>query len=161
MTEIHSSNNSGDFVVLNRLNYNEVEIEFVDTGGRRTVSAGSIRRGEVLDKMKPSREGVGFIGVGKYKSSIKGINTKCYQTWSDMLRRCYNAVLHKKFPTYKDCTVCTSWLNFQNFASWFDLNYIEGCELDKDLRVAGNKVYSPSTCMFVTQAENSAKGARV
>lgn len=35
------------------------------------------------------------------------------------------------------------------------MNYIEGFELDKDILVKGNKVYSPETCCFVPKEVNS------
>ena len=75
-----------------------------------------------------------------------------------MLRRCYNKKSHKKHPTYVDCKVCEEWLNFQNFAKWYENNYyeVEGerMELDKDILVKGNKVYSPDTCIFVPKTIN-------
>ena len=60
-------------------------------------------------------------------------------------------------PTYIGCTVCIEWNNFQNFAGWFNENYIEGYDLDKDIKVNGNKVYSPVTCLIVTPKENTIK----
>ena len=60
-----------------------------------------------------------------------------------------------RHPTYKDVTVCEEWHNFQNFAKWFEDNYVEGFELDKDILVKGNKIYSPETCCFVPKEINS------
>ena len=60
--------------------------------------------------------------------------------------------------TYIGCTVCELWHNFQNFAEWYDENYsagMEGYHLDKDIKIKGNKVYSPSTCMFVKPGDNT------
>lgn len=96
---------------------------------------------------------VGYLGEGKYKASENSENTKCYNSWHDMLRRCYDPKLHKKRPTYKNCEVCEEWLNFQNFAKWYEDNYYEVDDkkmcLDKDILVKGNKIYSPKTCIFV------------
>ena len=41
-----------------------------------------------------------------------------------------------------------------NFSIWYDTNFIPGWELDKDIRIKGNRQYSPSTCMFVPKEIN-------
>lgn len=78
----------------------------------------------------------------------------CYTLWKDMLARCYNPNVLKRYPTYIGCTVCKEWLLFSNFKKWFDENYIEGYDLDKDIIIKGNKVYSPETCCFVPHKLN-------
>lgn len=100
--------------------------------------------------------GVGIVGEGKYSAGAgtKNIHTKQYTTWYSMLRRCYDEKEHKINPCYKECKVCDEWLNLQVFGEWFDKNYIEGYQLDKDLLVKGNKIYSPETCCFIPQEIN-------
>ena len=65
----------------------------------------------------------------------------------------------EKEPTYKECTVCTEWHNFQAFAEWYENNYYEipneSMSLDKDILFKGNKIYSPETCVFVPKNINS------
>lgn len=78
-------------------------------------------------------------------------NDKSYQTWTNMIRRCYSG----KYITYAECTVSDEWKYFSNFKKWFDENYIEEFHLDKDILVKGNKVYSPDTCRFVPQYLNN------
>lgn len=78
-----------------------------------------------------------------------------YKVWLGMLTRCYSAKFLVKHPTYKECTVCSSWLVFSNFRTWMEQQDYEGKCLDKDLLVKGNKTYSPSTCIFVTNAINN------
>ena len=78
-----------------------------------------------------------------------------YTTWSGILHRCYSPKWHKKYPTYIGCSVCDEWLYLSNFKEWFDKNYVEGYQLDKDILVKGNKVYSPETCCFVPREINS------
>ena len=103
--------------------------------------------------------GVACIGEGNYKSRDENHKkTKCYITWHTMLERCYNLKTQEKHPSYKNCKVCDEWLNFQNFARWYYENYYEienerMC-LDKDILVKGNKIYSPDTCIFVTNRIN-------
>ena len=96
-------------------------------------------------------------GINDYMGKIR-INKKLiesYSHWYKMIERCYSEEKNKIFPTYADCSVCSSWMLFSNFKIWFDKNYIKGYELDKDILIKGNKVYSPSTCCFVPKSINS------
>jgi len=101
---------------------------------------------------------VGYLGYGKYKCSFNRKATKCYNTWKCMLERCYDLTCKLKHPTYQDCIVCEEWHNYQNFAKWYDENFYQinnkTMELDKDILVKGNKVYSPENCIFVSNDIN-------
>ena len=57
---------------------------------------------------------------------------------------------------YRDCSVAPEWYNWENFKAWFDANYVEGYQIDKDILVQGNKVYGPDTCKFVPKSLNVA-----
>ena len=76
-------------------------------------------------------------------------NTKAGLLWNSMIRRCYSPKALKRRNTYSDCEVCEDWLIFSNFKRWFDKNYVEGYQLDKDILHKGNRVYSPDSCCFV------------
>ena len=78
-----------------------------------------------------------------------------YQKWISMLKRCYSKRYLQKHQTYTNCVVCKEWLTLSNFAQWFYANYTEGYQLDKDILIKGNKVYSPETCCFVPQRINT------
>lgn len=78
-----------------------------------------------------------------------------YLKWKDMLMRCYSEKYLAKNPSYRGCTVCEEWLTFSNFKSWMEQQDWEGKELDKDLLLKGNKLYSPSTCIFIDQVLNT------
>ena len=81
--------------------------------------------------------------------------TDAYNRWHGMLKRCYYSKERtKRRQSYADCVVCSEWLRFSVFKQWYDANYIEGCALDKDILVKGNRVYSPETCCFVPQEIN-------
>ena len=78
-----------------------------------------------------------------------------YRAWVDMLRRCYSAKYQEKYPTYVGCTVSKDWLTFTNFKSWMEKqDFGKDRHLDKDLLFEGNRIYSPETCVFVTQMVN-------
>lgn len=73
-----------------------------------------------------------------------------------MFKRCYDPKSLARDPTYIGCTVHPDWHNFQNFAKWFECQYrTDGWQLDKDLTIEGNKVYSSDTCTFVPHQINS------
>lgn len=96
------------------------------------------------------------VAIFDYNNIIKKntIEYKSYTVWYSMIRRCYSYIYQKNKPTYEGCTVCDEWLYFSNFKKWFDENYIEGFQLDKDIIIRGNKVYSPQTCCFVPKEIN-------
>lgn len=91
------------------------------------------------------------------KINIDGKEVKCpfYKKWSSMLSRCYSEKYQKKQITYKECSVCDEWLLFSNFKSWMEKQDWNGKHLDKDILIQGNKIYSPDTCLFITQAINN------
>ena len=96
---------------------------------------------------------IGYIN-GKQKQKLSWI-CPFYSRWKRMLERCYSSKHHERHPTYIGCTVCEEWLTFSNFKAWMETQDWEGKELDKDILVIGNKVYSPETCAFVTAEINS------
>ena len=78
-----------------------------------------------------------------------------YSVWVSMLNRSYCKKSHQKKLTYIGCSVVDEWLTFSKFKSWMIKQDWKGKALDKDVLVQGNKVYSPLTCIFVTQSINS------
>ena len=152
--EVYPSKNYGDMEVVEYVSAIKVLIRFVNTDYTKYAEASNIRKGEVKDITAPSVCGVGYVGIGSYASDHFS-----YKRWNNMLERCYGPGHEVKFPHYIGCTVVPEWHNFQVFAAWFDDNYVEGYELDKDIKVPGNRVYGPDTCIFVTQAENMVEAA--
>lgn len=89
-------------------------------------------------------------------TDLKGASKlKSYRYWVAMHNRCKNG-RDEVQPQYSGVTVCEEWKLFSNFDAWFDNNYIEGYQLDKDLLVHGNKLYSPDTCVFIPGELNRA-----
>lgn len=156
INKIYTSKNYGDFKVKEYFNSLSVRIKFVATGYEVVTRAKDIRVGNVKDKLKPSVCGVGFVGSGKYKPSIKCKETKVYIAWKGILSRCYGKYAATKYPTYKNCSMSEKWHNFQKFAEWYKQNYIDGYHLDKDILQRGvkYKVYSEDTCVFLSPKEN-------
>ena len=77
-----------------------------------------------------------------------------YQRWKTMLKRCYSDKYQSINPTYLGCSTCDDWLTFSRFKAWMENQDWECKQLDKDLLIEGNKVYSPDTCIFVLQIVN-------
>lgn len=78
-----------------------------------------------------------------------------YQVWHSMLQRCYSSKLQVRRPTYLGCTVVEEWHSFMAFRAWMIRQDWQGKQLDKDILVAGNKIYSPSACIFVSRSINN------
>lgn len=157
---IYQSSESGNFEVIEYINYSNVKVRFLSTGFIKTASKRQVLNGNIKDPMHKRVYGIGFIGIGNQNRSSKGISNQIYNSWYGMLTRCYSKKYLIKKPTYIGCSVCGEWHNFQVFANWFNENYPKDggrYELDKDIKVDGNKIYSPLTCMFVTQQENTEK----
>ena len=142
-------------------NSKDIIVKFEDTGYELNTRMSQFLTGDVRDPLYPSVYGHGYIGVGEYKVSIKQKHTPAYNAWYDMLKRCYCKEYSKKHNTYEEAEVCEEWLNFQNFAKWFYDNYYEidnvnqRMELDKDILIKGNKIYSPKTCVFIPKRINT------
>jgi len=113
-----------------------------------------IKRGVVKYPLHPSVFGVGYIGIGKYKSRNGKEACPSSQIWRSMLQRCYCEKSSEKNITYKDVTVCDEWLNMQTFSKWYYDNFVPGFALDKDLLSGESKIYSPETCIFIPSELN-------
>lgn len=106
--------------------------------------------GSVRNPYDKSVYGFGIVG-NKYSS-----HTKEYQAWHNILTRCFDNIYKEKYPTYQNAVCCEEWALYENFYEWlheqenFDkwLNN-NGWNIDKDIIIKGNKVYSPETCCLV------------
>ena len=151
---------SGDFKIVKYHDNRNVEIQFLKTGYETTVQLVQVKSGEVKDSYLPSVYGVGVLGT-KYPSKINGVLTKEYDLWHSMLGRCYSDTYKKKHPTYEYCEVGDNFKSYEYFYEWCNKqigfsNDGNGnpFQLDKDLLVKGNKVYSEDSCVFLPQEIN-------
>ena len=154
--KVCKSLNSGVFKILKYNGSKSVEIQFLKTGFETTAQLGDIKSGSIKDPYSPSVYGVGIVGT-KHPSKISGRNTKEYTLWRNMLQRCYSTILKKKHPTYKDCKLSDNFKSYEYFYEWCHSQIgfgNEGWQLDKDLLVNGNKVYSENTCVFIPNEVN-------
>jgi hypothetical protein len=90
----------------------------------------------------------------------RGVRVVCpyYVKWRGAIKRCYSKVYLQQAESYLGCTVCEEWKSFNAFKAWVDSqpnrDWIN-CHLDKDLLLKGNRVYSPSTCIFIPHNINT------
>lgn len=118
-------------------------------------------KGNIKNPYFPELYGVGYIGI-KYPTRNKKKKSKEYAAWSTMLERGYSQRLKKIYPTYQETSVCKEWHNFENFYEWIHSQenfekWLSGerWEVDKDIIVKGNKIYSPETCVLVPPSINN------
>lgn len=152
-------NNQGELMTI--IDYRgafDMTVRFEDTQTTRDCRYANFKRGKVKDNFLPIASGVGFLG------DIEKVDPKdrekggAYRIWVDMIARCYDKVRYPKYKTYNDCSVCDEWHCYANFKKWYDENFYriddETMCIDKDIIVKGNKIYSPETCVFVSQKIN-------
>jgi hypothetical protein len=148
----------GKITILKYFNSANCTIKFEDGTILKNVQYYRVVTNNVKNPMKPNFFGVGYIGIGKFSMKKESVSRNCINSWTNMLSRAYNKKVLEVRPNYKDVTVCEEWHNFQNFAKWYKNNYnletMKGWQLDKDILVKGNKIYSPDTCCFVPQEIN-------
>lgn len=169
----YQSKKSGEFTVLD-ITKGIYTIKFHDTGTIIKTGAQCVYNGSARDPYARTVHGVGMIGEGEYKPSIRtidGRSTKspAYSLWANMLQRCYIDPANGRRPTYQTCTVHPDWHNYQTFCN--DIKQLDGyglwvayhaglggekIELDKDVLCKGRdiKEYGPNTCKFITKGDN-------
>ena len=96
-------------------------------------------------------------------SEISHIDDCNYTVWYSMLQRCHNSKIHKQKPTYSGCAISDNFKSLTYFLDWVKQqighNSRDGegrkFNLDKDILIKGNKVYSENTCVFVPMEINN------
>lgn len=96
---------------------------------------------------------------GKWQRTVrfgeKVVHTRAGLLWENMQSRVRRGGAHQRnFPAYVGVTC--EFADFQDFAEWCQtqVGYSGGFELDKDLLLKGNTVYSKSTVVFLPTAIN-------
>jgi hypothetical protein len=123
-----------------------VEYEIITTQG-------NLKKGVVHDKYSPSFAGKGILG-----DAVVDVKSQEYVAWAGMIKRCY--IFYENKPTarvnYEGCEVADHFLYYPNFTGWFGKQFVQPkWQLDKDLLVKGNKIYSAETCVFLPRALNT------
>ena len=159
-----TTKNYGKCFIIDYKGRGDVTVMFYDPVGVTKCGIDNLNKGCVANPSyhfkHPTVYGVGIVGQGKYTPyNYKRI----YKIWTSLIQRCYDESFKKRCPTYEDVEVCKKWHNFQNFAEWCNSQKLsdvkddngKSYQLDKDILVKGNKIYSPETCCFVPSEINS------
>ena len=115
-------------------------------------------------RMIPRIHGVGYLGIKHRANGLGNKRTKQYNAWVNMLTRCYSERYLKEHPTYLGCHTSKLFECYSDFYDWCDaqIGFGEyGFQLDKDLLIKGNKLYSENTCVFIPQEINKIFTKRV
>lgn len=94
-------------------------------------------------------------GVGVNDVDYNVFKDKEYRIWQKMLSRCFDEKTKQRQPSYINVSCCDSWLHLSKFIKDIrsldnhEMAISESWELDKDILVKGNRVYSLETCCFV------------
>ena len=138
-------------VIVEYVNSQDITIQFKTTNELVKTEYGAFIKGNVKSHFTASVYGVGITGLELTVDENGGV-LDSYKCWKAMLSRCYSAKYQEKQPTYIGCTVCDDWLFYPNFKNWYNENYYEidnqTSQLDKDVLIKDNKLYSPETCVF-------------
>lgn len=137
-------------------NANDITIQFLDDYKTEINSSWfNFQTGGIKNPMFPTVCNVGIVGneipIVKHGQKIKE-----YQTWVNMIKRCYKYHNTSRDQAYNDCSLDKDWLYFPNFYQWIisQPNYDKWKEnsswnIDKDILYKGNRIYSKNTCCLV------------
>lgn len=158
--QIFPTKRDGDVCIINIADKNHYTVMFLENIYVTNVRVDILFSGHIKNYMKPVVYGIGYVGDGPWMTSINRKTTKTYKTWNDILQRCY-APRHENHKfNWSDVTVHSDWLNFQNFAPWYEEQFNKHgkvnfkWEVDKDLLFPGNRQYGPNVCCLIPQAIN-------
>lgn len=133
----------GEYLIVEHHNSEKAKIRFLNTGYEYYATIKHIRDREVKDRLFVNKYGLIYGG--------RQSNPVAYKCWYNMIMRCSS-----RDKSYLNCEVCEEWLNFSKFNKWFQSQYRQdGWHLDKDIRMRGNKIYSPDTCCFIPSELNT------
>ena len=143
--------------IVEYVNSKDITVQFKATGELVKTRYDVFVKGLVKSHFTASVYGIGIKGTEVTRDETGNV-LDSYSCWQNMLQRCYSAKFQEKRPTYKGCSVSEEWLYYPNFKKWYEANYYEidnkTSQLDKDVLIKGNKIYSPETCVFVPQFIN-------
>lgn len=158
--EIRENTKGTKMMIIRERNTNDIDVEFLDDFHyvKEHTTYINFKIGKIKNPYDKTVFEMGYTGVGKYKISENKINTPEYAVWRAMIARCYAESQKEMYKAYNGVsTMCAEWLNFQNFAAWYEENKyeVEGrLHIDKDIKYPGNKLYSPYHCILIPQRIN-------
>lgn len=152
--KILKSHKYGNMELLSYDKGGRCKIKFLDTGNIIDSEFRAFYQGTAQDCQQQLVFGIGKSYSDKYKIREHGKKTSQYAAWENMLARCYYTKT-SRFSAYGGIgvKVCDEWLVYENFAKWYDKNYVDSYHLDKDL-LGNGLLYSPENCCYIPQKLN-------
>ena len=154
---VFKTKNYGDVVVLDYYNARDVTIKFLNTGNVRKTGTSELKKGEIRDNEAFPVYIVGIMDVPNEARRNVPI-PKEYSIWNGVRHRCYNENIRHLTPSYQEAEMSENFKRYSYFKDWchnqigFDQ---DGWQLDKDILIKGNKLYSEATCCFVPPEINT------
>lgn len=116
------------------------------------------KKNNSLGIMRCEKQEIFGVGHRDVVAHFAGKALRSAKIWYALLARCYCKKTQAKKPSYVGCTLSDEWLVYSKFKH--DVENMAGFdkmdwELDKDILVEGNKIYSLETCLFVPREINS------
>lgn len=145
--EVYILKNNIEATIINYRGAKDIDVMLNNGEFISNITVANLLNGFVANPLEKSVLGIGYLGNNRNKKLRK----KAYITWLSMIKRCYGGTE----INYADCTVDEEWHNFSNFMEWYVNNYFEGCCVDKDLKIKGNRIYSSDTCILVPKFINN------
>lgn len=95
----------------------DIDVQFLDLYGyvKEHSTYNSFKKGEIRNPYDRTANGIGYNGVGKYKTGGSAYDTKVFAIWYAILGRCYNEQRRDKSPSYEKCFICDEWMDYQKF----------------------------------------------
>jgi len=99
-----------------------------------------------------------------YKTNENGVShkslghTTAYTAWYNMKKRCTNKQYRDEHQTYIGVSASSEFKDFTKFHDWWHKQVghdMSDIQLDKDLLIKGNKIYSQETCLLVPKFVNN------
>lgn len=144
--DIFTSKHGGDFEVIEYNSSKDVVVMFLDEDQAEVrCQAYAIRLGTIKNPYTRGINGVGYVGVGPYKSN-------------SLVAKRHWGLFHRSTSesAYEGYAVDVSFHSRQDFGAWFTAYGDPTWEVDKDLLNIGNKVYGVDTCVLLPKELNLA-----
>lgn len=163
LTKEYINNNGCVMKIVEYKNRSNVIVEFQDKHKARVhTTLSNIRNKNVKNPYYPSVFDIGIIGNKCPVYISKGNPVKEYTMWKAMLNRCFYKQ-NNNVQCYRDCKICDEWILYENFYKWVheQENFIKlynsniRFDVEKDILIKRNIIYSPETCCLVPHNVNA------
>ena len=160
LREVKENNKGTKMKIIAQRSNGDIDVEFLDNYHYvfKHAKYQNFKNGSIKNPFDKTVFEKGYLGDGKFSGWVNGEHTEEYEIWKGIIKRCYCEKQRDVFNSYYNISeVCDEWLNFQNFAQWYNDHKYE-CDgrlhIDKDIKYPGNKLYSPYHCLLVPQRIN-------